>query len=66
MIAAVGAHQMREPAFVETVLAHGWADERELAAMIADLEAWGEHPDAYWATMASAAVGWVATTEEEA
>lgn len=64
MMAAVGVQQMSEPAFVETVLAQGWADERELASMVAELKAWGENPDAYWAIMAPAAVAWVPMNEE--
>ena len=64
MIAAVGVQQMSEPGFVETVIANGWADEHELAGMLGELKAWGEHPDAYWAIMAPAAVAWVPTRED--
>jgi hypothetical protein len=63
MMAQAAVQQLRDPGFVETVLAQGWADERGLAAMISDLEAWGENPDAHMAFLAPAAVGWVAAAE---
>ena len=42
-----------------TVVGQGWADRAELEAIAADFEAWGEEPDAYWALMNPAALGWV-------
>ncbi len=59
MLARALARQYREPAFVATVLEHGWADRATLEAMAADFEAWGEDPDAYWALVNPAAAGWV-------
>ena len=47
------------PAFVQTVLEQGWADEGTLAATQEALRAWGEHPDAYLAIMNCEAIGWV-------
>jgi hypothetical protein len=49
----------RAPAFVQTVLEQGWADEATLAATDDALRAWGEHPDAYQAVMMCEAIGWV-------
>jgi hypothetical protein len=34
-------------------------DQRALDAMVAEILAWGERPDAYFAIMGVAAVGWV-------
>lgn len=65
MMAQAGVQQLRDPAFVETVLTQGWADELSLIAMVAAMEAWGEDPDAYWAVLAPAAVGWVATSDRQ-
>lgn len=53
------AQQWREPAFVATALEHGWADRATLESIAAELEAYGEDPDAYWAMLNPAAVGWV-------
>ncbi len=47
------------PAFVQTVLEQGWADEATLAAMYDAVRAWGGHPDAYQAVMMCEAIGWV-------
>jgi ubiquinone/menaquinone biosynthesis C-methylase UbiE len=51
--------QFRDPGFVATVVTQGWADEATLDAMVADFAAWGEDPDAYWAQINPAALGWV-------
>jgi len=45
-------------AFVETVLAQGWADETMLAAMFTELRNWAERPDAFNALLTCAAIGW--------
>jgi ubiquinone/menaquinone biosynthesis C-methylase UbiE len=58
LFAAALAKNFREPALVATVLEQGWADRAELEAIAADIEAWGEDPDAYWAIMNPAALGW--------
>jgi SAM-dependent methyltransferase len=50
--------QLGEPAAVEVVTAQRWADEATLAAIVAELRAWGERPDAYFAMMTVTAVGW--------
>jgi hypothetical protein len=47
------------PATVEVILSHGWVDQTALDAIIAEILAWGERPDAYHAVMGVAAVGWI-------
>ena len=47
------------PAFAELVVSEGWADQSRLDAMAAAIAAWGARPDAFFAIMAPAAVGWV-------
>ena len=47
------------PAFVEQVVALGWADRARLAAIVAACRAWGEHPDAFSAILICETVGWV-------
>jgi hypothetical protein len=64
MMAQSGVQQLRDPALVETVIAQGWADEPALRAMISQLEAWGDDPDAYMAFLAPAAVAWVPEADE--
>ena len=49
----------RAPAFVQTVLEQGWADEATLTATYEALRAWGEHPDALEAVIMCEAIGWV-------
>lgn len=44
---------------IPTALAQGWADRASLDAMTADLDAWGEQPDAFHARVHCHAVGWV-------
>jgi SAM-dependent methyltransferase len=53
------ADQLSMPATVEVVTSQGWADHATLDAIYAELLAWGERPDAYFAVMGVAAVGWV-------
>jgi ubiquinone/menaquinone biosynthesis C-methylase UbiE len=59
MLAAIGTEVFRSPANVELAVRQGWADREKLEAMIAELQAWVERPDAYWAIVECAAVGWV-------
>ena len=61
--AAWFAAQLSQPTTAELATAQGWADQATLAAIVEELLAWGERPDAYFALMGVAAVGWV---EDEA
>ena len=54
-----------QPAFVQTVLDQGWADEATLAATYDAARAWGAHPDAYFALMMCEAIGWVDAGDED-
>jgi ubiquinone/menaquinone biosynthesis C-methylase UbiE len=58
-LAELAIAQCRDPAFVQTVRARGWADEATLAEICDALRAWGEHPDAYEANLMCEAIGWV-------
>lgn len=49
----------RDPAFVDTVLEQGWADQVKLDAMFQALEAAFTGPDAFFALTLCAAIGWV-------
>jgi len=49
----------RYPPVVELVLGKGWVELERLQAMIAKLRAWAERPDAFFAWMYCAAIGWV-------
>jgi ubiquinone/menaquinone biosynthesis C-methylase UbiE len=51
--------QLSTPPAVDVVLAQGWADQAGLAAMVSEIMAWGERPDAYLAVMGVAAIGWI-------
>jgi hypothetical protein len=42
-----------------TALAEGWVDQATLDAMLAEIDAWGEQPDAFSAAIHCHAVGWV-------
>jgi ubiquinone/menaquinone biosynthesis C-methylase UbiE len=42
-----------------TALAAGWTDSAALDAMLAEIDAWAEHPDAFFAGTHCHAVGWV-------
>jgi hypothetical protein len=57
--AAWFANQLGQAATAELVMTQGWADQATLAAIVAELLAWGERPDAYFAMMGVTAVGWV-------
>ena len=48
----------RDPAFVGTALAQGWADQAKLDAMFQALEAAFTGPDAFFALTLCAAIGW--------
>jgi SAM-dependent methyltransferase len=50
--------QLRAPAFVATATKHGWASRADLDAMVAELTAWSERPDAMFLRGLCAAVGW--------
>jgi hypothetical protein len=41
-----------------TALAEGWADREALDAMLAEIDAWAEQPDAFWTAVSCHAVGW--------
>jgi ubiquinone/menaquinone biosynthesis C-methylase UbiE len=49
---------IRGPAISETALAQGWVDQAGLDEMCAELEAWGERPDALMLVTYCMAVGW--------
>jgi len=57
--AATLARWFQEPAFVETALGQGWVDEERLDALVTEIRNWGECPDAFFAVMPCAAIGWV-------
>jgi len=59
MLGAIVTEVLRSPANVELAVSQGWADRAKLEAMIAEVLAWAERPDAYWAIVECAAVGWV-------
>jgi SAM-dependent methyltransferase len=49
-----------DEAYRPTVLANGWADAAKVDAIVAELRAWGEQPDAFGGALFCAAVGWAA------
>jgi len=51
-----------EPGLVETAVGRGWADQATLDAMIGELHAWGEQPDAFFGVLTCSVVGWVDET----
>jgi ubiquinone/menaquinone biosynthesis C-methylase UbiE len=57
--AAVVSRVMQNPDVVQLVLAKGWVGPDELQAMRAEVQAWGERPDAFAAVLYCAALGWV-------
>lgn len=57
--AAVVGRMMGNPDLIRLVLAQGWATADEIEARRADVQAWGERPDAFAAVMYCAALGWV-------
>jgi SAM-dependent methyltransferase len=52
-------HQFREPALVDLIVGQGWASRAEMDAMVAEVRAWGDRPDAHFAVLACATVAWV-------
>lgn len=56
--ANVLAQFIRNPTFVELATSQGWADEMARDEMVAALQTWGDHPDAFWAETWCEAVGW--------
>jgi len=53
------AQLLSQPMLRETAIAQGWATDEDWAAMVAEVVAWGERPDAFMAILDCAAVGWV-------
>jgi SAM-dependent methyltransferase len=49
---------LRGSAYRETAIGQGWVDQAGLDAMCAELQAWGERPDALYLLGHCAAVGW--------
>lgn len=49
---------IRNPTFVELATNQGWADETARDEMVAALQTWSDHPDAFWAETWCEAVGW--------
>ena len=49
---------LRSPDFSKLVTASNWITPEALAALPAEVERWGERPDAFFAVMYCAAVGW--------
>ena len=41
-----------------TALAEGWVDQGTVDAMVAEVDAWAERPDAFYAATWCAATGW--------
>jgi hypothetical protein len=57
--AAIVGRIMQNPELVQLVVARGWATPDEIQALPAQLQAWGEQPDAYAVALSCAALGWV-------
>lgn len=60
IVKAVGAQFSRlflQPQIVDTVIAQGWAEQAEIEDLVATLETWGDHPDAFFARCRCEAVG---------
>jgi hypothetical protein len=49
---------VRSPDFVKLVTTENWMSQAELGEMTAEIERWGERPDAFYAVMYCASVGW--------
>jgi ubiquinone/menaquinone biosynthesis C-methylase UbiE len=58
-IAEIARQLLSAPPFVEIALGQGWTTKQQLESIIGELKVWGERPDAFFATMYCAAVGWV-------
>ena len=50
---------LRHQAFVDVVVEQGWADRAHLEAILAEIRAWAERPDAFYSVTYCAALGWV-------
>ncbi len=54
--------RLRSPSFQETVVQQGWSDAATLETLCAEIQAWGERPDAFEGLVWREAVAWVGTT----
>ena len=59
LFAAWFADQLRAPASAGIMIGQGWTDADSLEAIIADVLAWGERSDAFFAVLGVGATGWV-------
>ncbi|MBV9602483.1 MAG: methyltransferase domain-containing protein [Chloroflexi bacterium] len=59
LFAAWFADQLRAAASEELMIGQGWTDAESLKAIIGDVLAWGERPDAFFAVVGVAATGWL-------
>ncbi len=57
--AAWFVEQITTPAFIELVTTQGWADRDRMDLLAAEVQAWGNHPDAFLAGFGVTALGWV-------
>jgi ubiquinone/menaquinone biosynthesis C-methylase UbiE len=57
--AALATQQITRDTFVDQVVQSGWANQQQLAEMVAAFNAWADHPDAFIATLIGEAIGWV-------
>jgi len=62
--AATVMRWLRESAFVEVALSQNWTDRDRLDAMIAEVQVWGERPDAFFGVLTCSAVGCVGADAE--
>jgi len=51
--------RLRSSSFQQTVLQQEWADSEQLDSLCAEVQAWGERPDAFESLTWRAAIGWV-------
>jgi SAM-dependent methyltransferase len=58
-IAAGLLARLAGPAGGEAIVRLGWANRERLDAMVAELRAWGERPDAFYTSTICSAVAWV-------
>jgi SAM-dependent methyltransferase len=63
-IAAWIVEQYRAPAFAELVIQQGWVDAQTFEAILEELRAWGERPDAFSAMMGVTGLAWVEAASE--
>jgi hypothetical protein len=59
LFAAWFADQLRAPSSRQLMIGEGWTDAESLQAIVADVLAWGEQPEALFAVLGIAAIGWV-------